>query len=618
MNEIRDYKTEISEEDRIIFNELPDFLEDYNDDQKKAIISDNNQILCIAGAGSGKTTVLAKRIEFLVKYRGVNPQKILAITFTRKAKEEMQKRLMQLGINPHVHTFNSFSERVLKLYWNNIYSRPTKIIDYGSKVMMLVSALSSMDLTINQAIEGYYTQFQRTNKPVEQLSNSFLNDCFSVLEYFKLRNEEIYDFSENAYPEDRQNARMMYQICKYINQQMKLAGLRDFTDQILDTINFFESSPNFIPEFEHILIDEYQDINSTQAKLIDLLNSKNLFCVGDPRQSIFGWRGSDIGYILNFQEKYPASEIISLTKNYRSNNNIVDLINKSVKNMGLPDLEPNFEQGKQIYLKKFNSEEEEHEFVINNIIASPMPGNEIFVLARTNRQLNQLSEKLKQMQIPHIIKIEGVNLTNSERNDCLILATIHAIKGLEAQKVFVIGCNEQNFPCRASDHPVIDIIKTNDYDREEEERRLFYVAISRAKNKLYLTYTGKKPTSFITDEMLNLIEDKPIFSNIVPKIPPKLNPRIQAWKEEKEEYKEPDYELEFEKESSMDLESEIESKQTSSEFESTPNLPETEIINEISTSDEKYGESIFDEGSGYPKDYNPYKGEDWDEMVSDE
>ena len=88
----------------------------------------------------------------------------------------------------------------------------------------------------------------------------------------------------------------------------------------------------------------------------------------------------------------------------------------------------------------------------------------------------------------------------------ITLSTIHAAKGLEAELVFVMGCNEYNFPCKASDHPVIEMIRINDYDKEEEEKRIFYVAISRAKKKLYLTYTGKKPTYFINSEMIDLIE----------------------------------------------------------------------------------------------------------------
>jgi len=582
---ITDYKTRISEQDKIIFQELDHILKDFNNDQKKAIISDSDKILCVAGAGSGKTTVLTKRIEFLVKYRGIDPQKILAITFTRKAKEEMQKRLQKLGINTHIYTFNSFSEKILKLHGSKIYSRPTKIVSYGNKVMMMMSALNTIGITIKQAIERYYTHFQKMNKTLEQLSNSFLNDCFSILEYFKMQNKAPEDLSQEAPPEDKENARMIYQICKHINQQMNLAGLRDFTDQLLDTIKFFEQSPQFIPGFEHVLIDEYQDVNSTQIKLINLLRFRNLFCVGDPRQSIFGWRGSDINYILNFKKKYPSAEIISLIKNYRSNNHIVNFINYSIKHMQLPDLQPNFEQEKQIYFKKFDSVDEEHNFVIKEILNSQIPRHEIFVLARTNKQLTELSKKLQQKNISHIIKTDEIKKPVFEKQGDVTLATIHAIKGLEAKKVFVIGCNKQNFPCKASDHPVIDIIKTSNYNKEEEEKRLFYVAISRAKNKLYLTYSGKSPTTFITDEMLEMIGQKPALAPIFKKSNPQQtldqDPKKQAWKEKKEEY--------------VDLTEKPEN--IKNDFY---NKPKDEVV--------------FD-GSGYSDDYNPYANEDWDEMI---
>ena len=589
MTNITEYKTRITEQDKLLFQELNPFLGNYNNNQKKAIISNNSEILCIAGAGSGKTTVLTKRIEFLVKYRGIDPRKILAITFTRKARQEMEKRLTELNIQTHVHTFNSFSERILKIYGNKIYSRPTRTISYGNKAMMLMSALGSIRLTIEQVTDKYYHQFQRINKTQEQLSNSFMNDCFSVLDYFKLRNKEIYDFSEDAPLEDKENARTIYQICKFIDQQMKLAGLRDFTDQLLDTIKLFKQFPHLVPKFEYILIDEYQDVNSTQINLMDLLNAKNIFCVGDPRQSIFGWRGSDINYILNFKQKYPTSEIVSLTKNYRSNNHLVNFINKLIKHMQLPDLEHNFEQEKQIHLKNFDSVNEEHQYVIDIISKSLIPRNEIFILARTNRQLTELSKKLNQKNIPHIIKTDDIRNSTFEKQGAITLATIHAIKGLEAKKVFIIGCTERNFPCKASDHPVMDIIKTEDYDKEQEEKRLFYVAISRAKNKLYLTYSGKTHTSFITDEILELIDDKPIIKQDKPQ--KKLFPITQkqkAWKEKQEEY--------------IDL---------------TNSNSEEDMENDFykKQKDEVKDEGVILGGSGYSKDYNPYQGEDWDEMV---
>jgi len=446
-----------------------------------------------------------KRIEFLVKYKGINPNKILAITFTRKAREEMQYRLVDLGINTNVETFNSFSEKILLKHENQIYGRKMNVISYGNKVMAIMSALSDLGLTMNQVIEIYFSDSQRRNKTSEQLSNTLMNDCFFILEYFKSRNDEFYDFSEDAFGKDKPAAKTIYNICKHLKKYMDLSGLRDYTDQIIETIKFFESNKQYIPEFEYVLVDEYQDVNSMQIKLLNLLKPKNLFCVGDPRQSIFGWRGSDINYILKFQEKYPESEIITLIKNYRSTNHLVNLMNSSIRIMSLPDLENSYEDEKKISLLNFDSEEKEMNFVISEILSSDLSKDDIFVLSRTNYQLTELSKFMKRKNIPHILKTDDFLNGSTAKKGEVTLATIHSIKGLEAHKVFIIGCNEINFPCKASDHPVIEMIKIDNYDKEEEERRLFYVAISRAKKELFLTYTGKKPTYFINSEMLKII-----------------------------------------------------------------------------------------------------------------
>ena len=495
-------KTEISEEDKRIFSELNSYLEKFNDYQKKAIILDSSKILCVAGAGSGKTSVLTKRIEFLIKYKGVDSSKILAITFTRKAKQEMEERLKKLGVNVDIKTFNSFSENILRKYSSIIYNRDIRVINYGFKVMAIINALNSNGLSMDDALELYFSPNQRRNKTTDQLSNIFMNDCFSVMEFFKIKRKELVDFSGYLEPSKKDVGKMIFNVCNSLDKQMKLQSLRDFTDQIIDTIDFFKKEEKYIPEYEHVLVDEYQDVNAMQIELLDLLNPLNLFCVGDPRQSIFGWRGSDINYILNFKDKHEGAEVITLTKNYRSNNHIIDLINLSIKEMKLPNLEAVYNQDKEIKLLKFQNEEMEYNFILQRVLSSGVNSREIFVLARTNKQLGDLSNLFKQRNIPHVLKNEG-DLDN--RDDKITLSTIHAAKGLEAELVFVMGCNEYNFPCKASDHPVIEMIRINDYDKEEEEKRIFYVALSRAKKKLYLTYTGKKPTYFINSEMLELI-----------------------------------------------------------------------------------------------------------------
>lgn len=506
-NKIEFKKTEITELDREKFVALDAFLNRYNDEQKKAIISEAEKILCIAGAGSGKTTVLTKRIEFLVKYRGVSPDKILAITFTRKARQEMEKRLYELGVHGvRVHTFNSFCEGILQKHGNEIYGRPIRVQSYQDKILAMNMALGNLGLDMEDALQSYFTPQQRKFKTGYQLANSFMNDCFSVMDYFKVTGEEEYDFSKDTDSKNKHNAQRIYQITQHLKDHMEIQGLRDYTDQLLDAVKFLKVRSEAVPVFEHILVDEYQDVNAAQVDLIHLLKPKNLFAVGDPRQSIFGWRGSDINYIINFEKDFGEGEVIHLTKNYRSSREIVEFMNSSISEMGLPDLEHhNVFENTKISIMDFDSEEDERKFVLDKILSSTIPRGEIFVLARTNRQLMELSRLMKDKGISHVVKTDEVKNPKDALDGDVTLATVHAIKGLEAKKVFVIGANEQNFPCKASDHPAIEMIKTDDYDKIEEEKRLFYVAISRAKEILYLTYSGKKPTYFITDEMRNSV-----------------------------------------------------------------------------------------------------------------
>jgi superfamily I DNA/RNA helicase len=484
----------ISERELEAFKELEEFLRGFNLEQKKATISAKQKILCVAGAGSGKTTVLTKRIEFLNKYQKVRGDEILAITFTRKAREEMARRLDILKVKARVETFNSFCEKILLKHGGRIYGKKVRLAGYSEKLILFRGALDYVGITMQDAIGRYFKLNQRNNKTPAQLQNIFMNDCFSILDYYKAQGKEILKFDASKFNGDH---RMIYDIVKFLEKQMEIQGLRTYADQIQDAISFFKKYPKQIPKFQHILVDEFQDVNSSQVEILDLLNSDNLFCVGDPRQAIFGWRGSDIEYIVDFKKKFPDAQIIHLIKNYRSNKHIVEFMNKTIEKMELPNLESSFIGEKNLELKRFESELEEYAFVLEKIIDSGIDYKDIFILARTNRQLEEISRLFKKTEIPFILKNE--DNPNVESKGEITLATIHAIKGLEAEMVFVIGVNGINFPCKASEHPVIEEIKMYNYDREEEERRLFYVAVSRARNKLYLTYTGKKPTYFIDE-----------------------------------------------------------------------------------------------------------------------
>lgn len=504
--------TKISETDKKIFQAFNFYLNTYNDEQKKAIISKSNSILCIAGAGSGKTTVLTKRIEFLIKFQSQNPKKILAITFTKKAKQEMQKRLNELGITQVlVETFNSFSERVLRkrgelLYGNN----KVRVANYKDKIQLVNQTLNNLGIKFEMFYDDYFNKRQLKEKTKDELFFVFVNDIFSIIDFYKNLETDIKPFYElEAKSTQKRVAKIMHDVAKFVRQNIKTNNLRDFTDQILDTLNLYRKHSDVIPEFEHILIDEYQDLNQIQYELIKILKPKNIFAVGDPRQAIYGWRGSDIKFILDFPEHFKETEIISLKTNYRSKKNIISLFNNTINSMGLIDLKSAKTEDGEIHLIEQTSEMIERIFITEAIKNSTNKRNEIFILARTNRILNNYADHFNQQGIKFLIKSEEeYNNKREPSEDEVVLSTVHSIKGMEANEVYLVSANNLSFPNKVTDNFVISLVKEdNDYNKEAEELRLFYVALSRAKEKLVITYTGNY-SKFITKEMLNLLQFK--------------------------------------------------------------------------------------------------------------
>src|SRR6056297_1069158 len=247
-------ETHISDLEIKAFKELEEFLRGYNQEQKKAIINPKEKILCIAGAGSGKTTVLTKRIEFLNQMKKVRGEKILAITFTRKAKEEMQKRLEELGIKAVVETFNSFCEKILLKNGGKIYGKRVRVANYQDKMFAILRALDYQNLNIEEAVEKYFSSNQKRNKTSYQLQNMFVNDCFSVFEYFKTTKKSLEKFT---FDKDYVNSKMIFEIIKYLDKYMVSSSLRTYADKIFDFLNFFRIYSKKIPEFEHVLVVEF-------------------------------------------------------------------------------------------------------------------------------------------------------------------------------------------------------------------------------------------------------------------------------------------------------------------------------------------------------------------------
>ncbi len=493
---------EVTDKDRTIFSNLGNFLEGFNERQSKAVICDSENILCIAGAGSGKTTVLSKRIRFLTQMKGVNPQSILAITFTRKARQEMKDRLQ--GIPIHIETFNSFCEKFLRRNENAYLGSDKRVMGFREKTRVVIQALQRLGYTPAMAVDKYHQS--KKGKDEKTLFFSMISDVFSVIDHYKNNMKDISVFKDTivnrAMNKDKTVALFVYNLIMAIEDLKREQSLRDYTDQIVDSLKIMGDNPDSVPKYDHILVDEYQDVNDIQVRLLDILSPHNLFVVGDPRQSIFGWRGSKVKNIMKFPERSEECSVVQLTKNYRSSHSIVDAANKLISSMKMSDLESHSSSDAMLTLVKQKDEDSEAMFICQSILSKhDVSRDEIFVLARTNKLVDTIAEKLAQFGIDHITKKSDEKSESFDPVEGKVtVSTVHAIKGLEAEVVYVAGVNSKMFPCLVSEHPIQDLARVDfDYDKQEEELRLLYVAMTRAKSELHMSYTGKL-SKFMQDD----------------------------------------------------------------------------------------------------------------------
>jgi len=297
---------------------MTDFLSQLNERQREAVTSTDGPLLILAGAGSGKTRVIAYRIAYLVVERGIWPRNILAVTFTNKASEEMRNRVnrllegMEIGSVPWISTFHSLCVRILRRDIEALqagYTRSFTIYDQDDTVR----------LTRNTIRDLGFDDKQLTPRSVQ-----------AAISAAKTRGEDAESFAAKAQYVDERRASIAKVFALYEERLHKNNAL-DFDDLLIKTVRLLRDAPEvrerYNERFRYLLVDEYQDTNQLQFALIRLLTEKqqNICVVGDPDQSIYRWRGADIGNILKFEEHFPAARVIRLEQNYRSTQNILDV-----------------------------------------------------------------------------------------------------------------------------------------------------------------------------------------------------------------------------------------------------------------------------------------------------
>ena len=393
-----------------------------NKTQTQAVEYNNGPLLIVAGAGTGKTTVITKKIAYLIENKLAAPEEILALTFTDKAAFEMQERvdnLVKIGYaDMQISTFHSFCERLLKEYGLQIgLPNQFKLLDTTDAWLLVRKNFKKFDL-------DYYRPLGNPTRHIHELIKHF-NKCKDelitteeYLEYaqnLKLDNDEILN-------EEKTKLTEIGSAYHTYNQLLLDNNALDFSDLIFYTLKLLNTRATILKaiqkRFKYILVDEFQDVNWAQYQLVQKIagNGEHLTVVGDDDQSIYAFRGANVQNILRFKKDYAAAKEIVLTENYRSGQEILDLAYKSIQNNNPRRLEAELKINKQLTAGKkiksqvivshFSTGEEELNFVAEEIkkIKSSKPEitwDDFAVLIRANSQANAVMATLEQNRIPY-------------------------------------------------------------------------------------------------------------------------------------------------------------------------------------------------------------------------
>jgi len=525
-----------------------------DDEQRKVALATRGPVCVIAGAGTGKTRAITHRIAYASAIGVMDPQRVLAITFTARAAGEMRTRLRTLGFpGVNARTIHSAALKQLLYFWSSVFTGPTPEL------------LTSKTPFINSAVE-------RAGIKLPVNTRDALRDIATEIEWAKVNQIAPEDLmATQRTVRSRIGIDQIAKVYEAYETLKKSERTIDFEDLLLLTTAMIENEPQvrerIHDQYRFFTVDEYQDISPLQQRLIDAwLGSRNDICVvGDPAQTIYSFAGATAAYLLGFTKRFPDAEVIRLTTGYRSTPEILFTANSLLRrNQMGHELAPVNDHGNRPELIEYKTDGQEAVGVTNQIteiISSGISPESIAVLARTNAQLSTFEKTFKEAGLPYQIRsndrffdrpeirefirdirqasvipnpdiswleelrgiaqpyltgsaMDGIGAlihlareldgddrfspkslrnflqeiedraqqNNPPQLPVTTLATLHAAKGLEWDRVFVVGISDGYLP-----YPEAP---------EEEELRLFYVGITRAREHLHLSHGGT-PSPFL-------------------------------------------------------------------------------------------------------------------------
>ncbi|MHB2028143.1 MAG: ATP-dependent helicase [Acidimicrobiales bacterium] len=454
-------------------------------EQRDAVMSPTRRLLVRATAGSGKTHVLTLRIQRRVVSGDVEPERVLAMTFTRKAADELRRRLFRSGVRDvRAGTFHRAALTIVTQYRADRHLRPLTLEPSRRKLV------ASLNEQLKTDAELRLDDWQLPR--IEQEIGWALSQGFTGTSYAKAARRLRRDAPLAP-------ATMAEVIDRYVGL-CRSRGVVDFDLLLSEAITLLRDDSDVRASFrfhhQSLYVDETQDMNPLQFTLLRQMagDDPDLFCVGDPNQSIYGFNGANPDLMNEIVLTWPDTEILDLTRNHRSTAHIIAVANTLLER-GARGIVPATNDGDVPLLRSYDTDEEEAEHVATWLSSKRRPGSAwrtMAVLARTNAQLELVASYLDAAAIPYerrgpdhspasdltVAEFAARHVDDADR-DAVALSTIHRAKGLEFQHVAAIGWAEGQLP------------NFNATTREQlgEEQRLAYVALSRAERSLLITWS---------------------------------------------------------------------------------------------------------------------------------
>lgn len=449
-------------------------------EQRKAVITDETSTLIVAGAGSGKSLTIIGKIMYLIERKQIQEEDILCITFTREAAKNLEKNLKKYNnYNIKVYTFHKLALNIIgKGYTISATDTLEYIIDEYFNCIIHNNAEMVMRL---KYILGYIdTEYSKILKTKEFLNLKKL--VITFINLFKTNNYKIDYFLKIK--KNKYLVSIIFDIYYLYEEELKSTNSIDFNDMITLSIDKVKDT-NL--KYKYIIVDEYQDTSYVRYLLLKSIIDKTkakIICVGDDYQSIYRFNGCDIGMFINFKKYYGYSKILRINNTYRNSQELINVAGSFImknKHQLYKKLKSNKHIKKPIKIMYSNNLYKLLDIVIGE-------HKEILILGRNNFDINKYFKCVDGYIIYKNIKIKYL--------------TIHASKGLEGECVVIINNIDDilGIPNKMKDEKILSYVKrSKDNYPYEEERRLFYVALTRTKTDVYLLVDKKRPSIFIKE-----------------------------------------------------------------------------------------------------------------------